>query len=81
LTSAQPFASGLLAPKVLVQAAALGFVSIDAQMHRFVADRKESGNLLRAPVAADIGLNALLQASQQTTLSSNPSMAALGMNA
>lgn len=59
LARAQPFAPGLLAPEVLVQAAALGFVSIDAQVNRLVADRKEPGNLLRAPVAADIGFNAL----------------------
>jgi hypothetical protein len=61
LSSTQPFAPGLLAPKVLVQAAALGFVSVDAQVHRLVADRKEPSNLLRAPVVADIGLNALPQ--------------------
>lgn len=59
LARAQPFAPGLLASKVHVQAAALGFVSVYAQVNRLVADGKVPGNLLRAPVAADIGLNAL----------------------
>jgi hypothetical protein len=59
--SAQAFAPGLLAPKVLVQAAALGFVSIDAQLNRLVADGKVPGNLFRALVASDMGLNALPQ--------------------
>lgn len=62
LARAQPFAPGLLASKVLVQAAALGFVSVNAQLDRLVADRKEPGNLLRAPVVADIRFNALPQA-------------------
>ena len=52
LASTQPFAPRLLAPKVLVQAAALGFVRVDAQVNRLVADRKESGNLFRAPVVS-----------------------------
>jgi len=62
LSSTQPFTPRLLASEVLVQAAALGFVGVDTQVNRLMADRKESSNLLRAPVAADIGLNALPQA-------------------
>lgn len=59
LTHTQPFAPRLLAPKVLVQAVALGFVRVDAKVNRIAADRKVPSNLLRAQVAADIGLNAL----------------------
>ena len=51
-----------MASKVLVQAAAFGFVRVNAQVNRRFADCKEPGNLLRAPVAADIGFNALPQA-------------------
>jgi hypothetical protein len=48
-----------LAPEVFVQAPALGFVGVDAQVDRLMADRKMPSNLLRAPVATDIGLNAI----------------------
>jgi hypothetical protein len=41
-----------------VQVPALGFVGVDAQVDRLMADRKMPSNLLRAPVAADVGLNA-----------------------
>ena len=44
-----------------MNAVALDFVSINAQIHRLVADHNEAGNLLRAPVEADIGFNALPQ--------------------
>jgi hypothetical protein len=59
LRSPQPFAPRLLASEVFVQAPALGFVGVDAQIDRLMADRKMPSNVLRAPVAADIGLNAL----------------------
>lgn len=61
LSSTQPFMPRLLASEVFVQAAALRFVSIDAQANCLAADRKESGNLLSAPVAAGMGLNTLPQ--------------------
>lgn len=61
LARAQAFASRLLASEVLMQAAALGFFSVDAQVNRLVADGKVPSNLLRAPVAANIGFNALPQ--------------------
>jgi hypothetical protein len=47
-----------LASEVFVQAPALGFVGVDAQIDRLMADGKVPSNLLGAPVAADIGLNA-----------------------
>lgn len=37
----------------------LGFVGVDAQIDRLVADGKVPSNLLGSPVTADIGLNAL----------------------
>jgi hypothetical protein len=61
LGDAQPFAPRLLASEVVVQAAALGFVRVNAWVNRLMADRKDSCNLFRAPLAADMGLNALLQ--------------------
>jgi len=57
--SPKSFTPGLLASKVFVQAPALGFVGVDAQVDRLMTDGKVPGNLLGAPVAADIGLNAL----------------------
>jgi hypothetical protein len=62
LASPQPFAPGLLASAVFVQTPALGFLGVDAQVNRLMADGKVPCNLLGAPVAADIGLNALPQA-------------------
>jgi hypothetical protein len=44
---------------VFVQAPTLGFVGVDAQIDRLMTDGKVPSNLLGAPVAADIGLNAL----------------------
>ena len=58
LASAQPLGPRLLASKLLVQAASLGFISVDAQVNHLVADEKVPGNLLRARVPADIGFNA-----------------------
>ncbi len=40
----------------------LGFVGIDVQVNRLVANRKVPSNLLGAPLAADEGLNAAPQA-------------------
>jgi hypothetical protein len=59
LSSPQPFKLGLLASEVFVQAPALGSVGVDAQVDRLMADGKVPGNLLRAPVTADVVLNAL----------------------
>lgn len=41
-----------------MQAPTLGFVGVDAQVDRLMANGKVPGNLLGAPVAADVGLNA-----------------------
>lgn len=59
MSSPQPFTPGLLASEVFVQAPALGFVGVDAQVERLMADGKVLINLLWAPVAADIRLNAM----------------------
>jgi hypothetical protein len=59
LASPKSFTPGLLASEVFVQAAALGFVGVDAQVDRLMADGKVPSNLLGTPVTADIGLNAL----------------------
>ena len=59
LSSPQPFTPGLLASEVFVQAPALGFVGVDAQVDRLMADGKVPSDLLGAPVTADKGINAL----------------------